>query len=230
MYAIIQTGGKQYRVQAGDILQIEKLAGDKGASVTFDQVLFLSTPSKDKSEVQIGKPFVKGATVQAEIVGQGRDKKIVIMKHRRRKGYKKTQGHRQEQTQVLVTLVDNGSGKKVNLSDADKKTKLDSFQSLLAPKGLAFTPKTLGSRVRMKGGPEKKVQSKPKKKAAPAPKQKTTKKAKAAAKKAAGKKKLTTKKAAAGATKKSAAGTTKKSASAAGTTKKAATTKKKASE
>ena len=149
MYAVIETGGKQVRVQAGDIIQVEKLAGDVGAALKFDNILFASKAAGDNSQVWLGKPYLSGASVQAEIVGQGRDEKILIIKMKRRKQYRRTQGHRQYQTQILVTAVDSGAGEKLNLSDAEKQAKLGKFHSQLKPKGLAATPKTLGSRKRM---------------------------------------------------------------------------------
>ena len=154
MYAVIQTGGKQYRVQPGDILQIEKLEGVVGAAVKFDEVLFASSGSAigadDAAKVWIGKPLLSGASVEAEVVGQGRGEKILIIKMKRRKQYRRTQGHRQELTQVLVTSVGNGAGDTATLSASDKEAKLGKFYTQLKPKGLASTPKTLGSRVRMK--------------------------------------------------------------------------------
>jgi large subunit ribosomal protein L21 len=112
MYAVIQTGGKQYRVQPGDILQIEKLEGEVGASVKFDQVLFASNGSAETSKVWIGKPLLSGAAVEAEVVGQGRGEKILIIKMKRRKQYRRTQGHRQELTEVLVTGISSPVGNK----------------------------------------------------------------------------------------------------------------------
>ncbi len=144
MYAVIETGGKQYRVQPGDIIQVEKLEGEVGAAAKFSNVLLVAKPSADATQIWLGKPNLNGATVDAEIVGQGRGDKVLIVKMKRRKQYRKTQGHRQEQTQILVTSVSNGSDK-MELSSADKKAKIDKFVSLLTPKGLAFTPKTLGS-------------------------------------------------------------------------------------
>ena len=149
MYAVIETGGKQYRVQTGDIFQVEKLEGEAGTSLKFDQVLFWSKTESDTPQVVLGKPYISGATVQAEVVGQGRGDKILIIKMKRRKQYRRTQGHRQEYTQLIVTAVDNGSGQKLALSAEDKKQKLSEFQSHLKPKGLAFTPKILGSRKRL---------------------------------------------------------------------------------
>ncbi|MGK5082345.1 50S ribosomal protein L21 [Bdellovibrionota bacterium FG-1] len=152
MYAVIESGGKQYRVQPGDIVQVEKLEGDVGSAIKFEQVLFASKVLSDtaaEAKVWLGKPYLSGAQVQAEVVGQGRDEKILIIKMKRRKQYRRTQGHRQFQTQLLITSVDTGAGEKVGLSDADKKAKLGKFHTQLTPKGLASTPKTLGSRVRM---------------------------------------------------------------------------------
>jgi len=149
MYAVIESGGKQYRVQPGQVFQVEKLDGDIGASVKFDQVLMASKPQGETSQVWIGKPYLSGASVQVEIVGQGRGEKILIIKMKRRKQYRRTQGHRQEYTQLVVTAVDNGAGEKLALDAAAKKAALSQFQSHLKPRGLASTPKTLGSRKRL---------------------------------------------------------------------------------
>jgi large subunit ribosomal protein L21 len=152
MYAVIETGGKQVRVQAGDIIQVEKLKGDVGAKITFDKILFLSSPSVASSggtsEVTLGQPYVSGATVEAEIVAQGRGDKVTIIKMKRRKQYRRTQGHRQEQTQLLVTSLLN-AGKTTEISSADKKVKLAKFFTTLKPKGPASQAKTLGSRVKL---------------------------------------------------------------------------------
>jgi large subunit ribosomal protein L21 len=187
-YAVVETGGKQYRVQAGDIFQVEKLEGEVGSSVKFDHVLFASKMSEDNSQVWIGKPTLSGASVQAEIVGQGRGEKILIIKMKRRKQYRRTQGHRQFYTQLIVTGVDNGAGEKATLDASAKKEKLTKFQSHLAPKGEAFTPKTLGSRKRMKAAGTQA--------AAPAEKTAAPKAAKAPKAAAAPKAKKTTKKSA----------------------------------
>jgi large subunit ribosomal protein L21 len=145
MYAVIETGGKQVRVQAGDIVQIEKLTGDVGSKITFDKVLFVSNPSETTSEVTLGQPYVSNAKVEAEIVAQGRGDKVTIIKMKRRKQYRRTQGHRQEQTQVLVLGLTDGA-KKTEMSAADKKVKLAKFFTNLKPKGPASQTKTLGSR------------------------------------------------------------------------------------
>ncbi len=100
MYAVITTGGKQYRVSEGDKLRVEKLAGDVGATVEFGEVLMLGGDT-----VAIGKPFVAGAKVVAEIVAQDRAKKIIVFKFRRRKNYRRKNGHRQPYTELKVTGI-----------------------------------------------------------------------------------------------------------------------------
>ncbi len=148
MYAVIETGGKQVRVQAGDIVQIEKLAGEVGSKVTFDKVLFVSTPSETSSEITLGQPYISNAKVEVEILAQGRGDKVTIIKMKRRKQYRRTQGHRQEQTQVLVLGLSDGA-KKTEITAADKKVKLAKFFTNLKPKGPASQTKTLGSRKKM---------------------------------------------------------------------------------
>ncbi|TAN61620.1 50S ribosomal protein L21, partial [bacterium] len=91
MHAVIKTGGKQYRVSEGTVVKVEKLLGDKGASVEFSEVLSVG----DGDSIKVGTPTVAGAKVLAEIVEQGRDKKVIVFKKKRRKGYTKRQGHRQ---------------------------------------------------------------------------------------------------------------------------------------
>jgi large subunit ribosomal protein L21 len=159
MYAVIETGGKQYRVQPGDFVQVEKLDGDVGSSVKFDQILFFSKADSENAQVILGKPLIQGAQVQAEVVGQGRGEKILIVKMKRRKQYRRTQGHRQNYTQLLVTAVDSGAGDKLALSAEEKKTQLSKFQSHLKAKGPAATPRTLGSRKRMAAAKASKKQS-----------------------------------------------------------------------
>ncbi len=104
MFAVIQTGGKQYRVSEGDKLRVEKLPGDVGASVTFDKVLLIGAAVGGDS-VKVGTPLVSGATVSAKIVAQGRDKKLIVFKFRRRKNYRRKNGHRQPFTELKITGV-----------------------------------------------------------------------------------------------------------------------------
>jgi large subunit ribosomal protein L21 len=101
MYAVIKTGGKQYRVAAGEKIKVEKLAGDVGSDVVLDQVLMLA----DGDNVTIGAPLVQGASVQAKVLAQGRHDKVMIFKMRRRKHYRKTQGHRQDYTEIQIEKI-----------------------------------------------------------------------------------------------------------------------------
>ena len=100
MYAVIKTGGKQYRVSQGDRLRIEKLPGDVGSELAFDEVLMVGG-----DKVAVGKPTVDGATVQAKILAQDKAKKVIVFKYKRRKGYRRKRGHRQAYTELRVTSV-----------------------------------------------------------------------------------------------------------------------------
>ncbi len=100
MYAIIATGGKQYKVSEGDIITIEKLGVEAGETVTFDQVLAVSG-----DELKVGTPVVAGATVEASVVKEGRAKKVIVYKYKRKTGYHKKNGHRQAFTQVKIEKI-----------------------------------------------------------------------------------------------------------------------------
>ncbi|MBL7685969.1 MAG: 50S ribosomal protein L21 [Deltaproteobacteria bacterium] len=101
MYAIIQTGGKQYKVQEGEVVRIEKLPGEEGQAVNFNHILFFS----NQETVKIGAPLVEGAKVEAEILKNDQDKKVIVFKKKRRKGFAKKQGHRQEYTEVKILKI-----------------------------------------------------------------------------------------------------------------------------
>ena len=101
MYAIIKTGGKQYRVAAGEKLKVEKLAGDIGSEFLIDQVLLVGAGD----EVKVGTPLVSGASVSAKVLAHGLGDKIKIFKMRRRKHYEKNQGHRQSYTEIEITGI-----------------------------------------------------------------------------------------------------------------------------
>jgi large subunit ribosomal protein L21 len=101
MYAVIKTGGKQYRVAAGEKLKVEQIPADVGAEITIDQVLMVG----EGESVKIGAPLVSGATVKATVLAQGRHDKIKIFKMRRRKHYQKHQGHRQNYTELRIDAI-----------------------------------------------------------------------------------------------------------------------------
>jgi large subunit ribosomal protein L21 len=101
VYAIIKTGGKQYRVAPGDILRVERLPGERGDEVILDQVLLVA----EGEQVQVGQPLVANATVRGQIVRQGQGKKIIVFKKKRRKNYRRKQGHRQLFTALQVNEI-----------------------------------------------------------------------------------------------------------------------------
>ncbi|MGD9018148.1 MAG: 50S ribosomal protein L21 [Desulfobacterales bacterium] len=101
MYAVVKTGGKQYKVQEGDVLRVEKLPGDVGTEITIDQVLLLA----DGESVSVGTPILAGAAVKAKIVDQDKAKKILVFKYKRRKRYRRKQGHRQPFTAIRIDSI-----------------------------------------------------------------------------------------------------------------------------
>src|ERR1700722_1952304 len=106
MYAVIETGGKQYRVKAGDLLVVDKLGGDVGAKVAFDRVLMLG----DGEKVSVGAPTVEGAVVEAALIETRKGDKIKVFKKIRRQGYRRTAGHRQWESVLRVTSVTGAGG------------------------------------------------------------------------------------------------------------------------
>jgi large subunit ribosomal protein L21 len=101
MYAVIKTGGKQYRVEAGEKIRVEQILAEIGSELVIDQVLMVA----DGDNISMGKPLVNGATVKATVLGQGRHDKVRIFKIRRRKHYQKHQGHRQNYTEIQITGI-----------------------------------------------------------------------------------------------------------------------------
>ena len=101
MYAVIKTGGKQYRVSPGDVLRVETISAEKGAIWTFDQVMMIS----DGDNLSVGTPIIEGAKVEAQIRSHGRAKKIEIIKFRRRKHHQKRTGHRQNYTEICIQSI-----------------------------------------------------------------------------------------------------------------------------
>lgn len=105
MFAVIRTGGKQYRVTEGQYLKIENLGIEVGDSITFDQVLLTS----DGENLSVGKPYIAGTSVTAEVISNGRAKKVMIIKFKRRQNYRRTKGHRQEYSEVQIKSI-NAAG------------------------------------------------------------------------------------------------------------------------
>lgn len=103
MYAVIKTGGKQYRVTPGEEIRVEKLQGNVGDEVIFEEVLLTS----DGENVSVGKPFLDNAKVVARIAGHGKGRKVVVFKYKRRKGYRKKRGHRQQYSLIKVENIES---------------------------------------------------------------------------------------------------------------------------
>lgn len=101
MYAVIETGGKQYRVSPGEIIRVEKMSAEPGASVSLGKVLFLA----DENEVKIGNPFLEAASVEGTVLRHGREPKVFIFHYKRKKNYRKFRGHRQDFTEVRIDAV-----------------------------------------------------------------------------------------------------------------------------
>jgi len=103
VYAVIETGGKQHKVTEGEILRIDKLDVETGTEVVFDKVMMVKTDDDDA--VRIGKPYVEDASVTAEVIEQGKAKKIIVFKYKRKKNYQRKQGHRQRYTAIKIKAI-----------------------------------------------------------------------------------------------------------------------------
>jgi large subunit ribosomal protein L21 len=101
MYALIETGGKQYKVEEGDILSVERLKVSEGETVSFDKVLMIS----GEEGVKVGKPYIEGAVVEGEVLLHDKDKKIVVFKYKAKKNYRRKQGHRQPFTKIKISKI-----------------------------------------------------------------------------------------------------------------------------
>ncbi len=101
MYAVIETGGKQYRVEEGDILSVEKLGVPEGESVVFDKVLMVS----DEEGIKVGQPYVEGAKVEGQLLFHGKGRKIIVFKYKPKKNYRRKQGHRQPFSRVEIKKI-----------------------------------------------------------------------------------------------------------------------------
>jgi large subunit ribosomal protein L21 len=155
MYAVIKTGGKQYKVAPGNLIAVEKLAGDAGDAIAFDEVLLVG----GDSEATIGSPTVAGASAVGEIVGQKRTAKILVFKKRRRQNSKRSRGHRQQQTIVRITEI---------LTDG-KKPAAKKAKAAAKPAVEAAAPEAAAEPAEAKAPAAKKTAAKkaPAKKAAP---------------------------------------------------------------
>ena len=108
MYAIVETGGKQYQMEEGRYLKVELLDADVESKVTFDKIIMLANGKKSK----VGQPYVKGASVEGTILAHDKEKKVIVYKQRPKKGYRKKQGHRQGFTKIMITKIRSTAQKK----------------------------------------------------------------------------------------------------------------------
>jgi len=185
MYAVIQTGGKQYKVKKGDAIQVELLPLEMGNTTDFNEILLVGSGAN----VQIGQPFVASASVNAEVVAIEKGPKIIVYHKKRRKQSDKKNGHRQPYTRLLITGISNGAGEK-DLLSADEKKQVLSNTGFAKADAWAYTEETFDEAAEASAPKAKKAA--PKKKAAPAKKKAPAKKA-APKKKAAAKKKTSKK-------------------------------------
>jgi len=157
MYAVFRSGGKQYRAAKGDVLRLEKIDGDEGATVKFDEVLLVG----EGSDIKVGSPTLSGSTVSAKVLQQGKSRKVSVVKFKRRKNYLRQGSHRQFFTEVEITGITGGSAKKA----APKK---DTAADAPAEKAVAKKPakkkatKKVAKKAAAKKAPAKKAASKKK--------------------------------------------------------------------
>ena len=161
MYAVIKTGGKQYRVAKDEIIAVEKLAGEAGASLDLGEVLMLS----DDKGTTIGSPLVEGASVSAEVVEQTRGDKIIVFKKKRRKNYRRKKGHQQDLTLLRITDINVPGAKRAAKSDASKTAKKEDAAPTEAAEKTKTPDAAAEAAVVEAAAPE--AEAKPKKKAAP---------------------------------------------------------------
>ncbi len=179
MYAVVETGGKQYRVAVGDKLMVEKLDAVEGTNIELDRVLLVC----DDGKVNVGAPLVKGTAVSATVLAQGRGEKIKVFKFKRRKKYRRTQGHRQSFTQLEITAI-GGKSEKSEKAEPKKaaakksKTKQDVSKNAAAKKAKTkkeAPKKAETKKVKAKKDAPKKADKKSDKAKSSAKKQKKTK-------------------------------------------------------
>ena len=155
MYAVVNSGGKQYKVQQGQILRVEKISGDVGSPVSFDRVLMFS----DGENVSIGQPELENIAVEGHIVEQGKAKKVLVFKYKRRKRYRRKKGHRQQFTAVLIDSIKPKDSKTAKASKPEDASKTEAVKA--APEKEAAK----------KAAPEKEASKKTEKKATAAKKE-----------------------------------------------------------
>ena len=161
MFAVIKTGGKQYSVEAGKILKVEKIIGKKGDSYIFDKVLIIG----DSSKQTFGNPIIKGATVEATIIEQIRDKKIIVFKKIKRQNYRRTKGHRQWQTILKINkILNNKAIDKIKSPILKEKTETEEIKKKPLGKDIrAKKKKMITSSIKKKTIKKKTVKKKTKK-------------------------------------------------------------------
>jgi len=162
MYAVVNSGGKQYKVQQGEVLRVEKIAGDVGSPVTFDRVLLYS----DGENVSIGQPVLDSVLVEGHIVEQGKAPKVIVFKYKRRKRFRRKNGHRQEFTAVRIDSIKAKGAKAPKTADPKAEAKTEGEES--AAKKAAPQKTVAKETATKKAAPEKETAKKTEaKKAAP---------------------------------------------------------------
>ncbi len=147
MYAVIKTGGKQYRVKVGDVISVEKLQAEKGQTVSFDQVLLL----EDGEQIQVGTPCLEKARVTAEVLEEYKDDKVIIFKKKRRKGYRRKKGHRQVLAKVKITgIYPDGQVVEEVKTEAVAGEEKEAVKKAAARKPAARKTETAGKKARSK--------------------------------------------------------------------------------
>ena len=160
MFAVIKTGAKQYKVAVGDVIKVEKLDGEAGGTISLDHVLMVG----DDNGVTVGTPTVAGTVVTAEILEQARAAKIIVFKKKRRQGYRRKAGHRQEQTVLRVTEIGKAAAKKAAPKKAAAKTEEPKVEAKKAPAKKAAPKKAAPKKAAAKKPAAKKTATKTKEK------------------------------------------------------------------
>ena len=129
MYAIIETGGKQYKVQNGDQVKVEKLAAEAGSTVVFDKVL----AAGEGSDIKVGTPYLDGLTVEGEVVESGKGDKVIIFKYKAKKDYRKKQGHRQPYTLVEITAIGGAKAPAAKVEEPKQEVAAEEVKTVKKP-------------------------------------------------------------------------------------------------